>query len=138
MIAMFNKAQQPASNCFLNCLWANQILYRKLICRSVATIHEISLSFEMSRFCRVKVNPWKSQPGHLSAPLSNFESPQRREHAREMVPHTSGAEFEVRDSLLLLPVIDSPCRNIDRSCELKALEQRQMIDCACGVVCFFR
>jgi len=50
-----------------------------------------------------------------SARFLDFKLPQRREHGRKMVAHASRAEFEVRDSLLLLPIIDSPRRNIDRS-----------------------
>ena len=66
--------------------------------------------------------PFGGATGHSSARLPNLEFSQRRDHARQMVPHTSGAEFEVRDSLLLLPVIDSPHRNIDRSGELRTLQ----------------
>jgi hypothetical protein len=81
---------------------------------AVAVLRSARVAARLSRF--------QAARARSSASFPNFESSQRFEDGRQMVAHASRAEFEVGDSLLLLPVIDSPRRNIDRSGELKSLQ----------------
>jgi hypothetical protein len=50
--------------------------------------------------------------------LLHFEFLQRREHGGEMKPHAAGTDFDERNFPLLLPVIDTPRRRIDRTRQL--------------------